>query len=405
VGVAAGKVPVMPKTLAPLHIFKAGRYVALSGDVVEFSDADVAEIAQSYDPALMRAPLVIGHPKLDAPAYGWVESLQVNAGKLIAKFEAGTVNQEFADLVEQKLYRTISASFYGRTAPGNPTPGKLYLKHVGTLGATPPAVKGLPEPQVVSFSGSQEGVLEFSEWDDITNASLWRRMREWLLEKFGVEAADRVCPAWDVTSLERGAEDALRQAPQADTPAFSDPADPDHKGAPVPPPLPQDDPAKIKERLAQVERELADAKAKEAKAKNDALHAENQSFADGLVSAAKWPKAHAEVLVATLDFAAAPAAQGGQVLEFGEGAERKPLATALRDAVSALPESVHFGEVATAGRAAGDALPGTLDFAAPAGSQVDVNSMALHRKVKAHQAAHPSLSYEGALTAVMAGGR
>ena len=394
----------MPKTLAPLHIFKAGSYVALSGDVVEFSDADLAEAAQSYDPALLRAPLVIGHPKLDAPAYGWVESAQASKGYLFATPETGTVNQDFAEMVENKLYRAISASFYGRNAPGNPTPGKLYLKHVGFLGATPPAVKGLPEPQVVSFAGSQEGVLAFGEWDDITNAGMWRRMREWLIEKFGAEVANRVCPTWDVAALERGAEDELRQAQQtADdtgTPSFSDPvADPANKGTSVPT---QDDPAKLKERLAALERELTESKAKETKAKNDAIHAENLSFAEGLVAAAKWPKAHTEVLVATLDAVALAQASAGSVLEFAQGDTKAPVLATFKAALGAMPATVEFGEMATRTDAAANGT-GTLEFANPDGAQVDQARMALHRKVKAYQARHAGTGYEAALAAVQAG--
>ncbi|MET4129062.1 hypothetical protein ACSSV6_002357, partial [Roseovarius sp. MBR-38] len=44
----------------PLHIFRAGRHTAMSGQSLEFSEAQVSAIAAAYDPALHEAPIVIG---------------------------------------------------------------------------------------------------------------------------------------------------------------------------------------------------------------------------------------------------------------------------------------------------------------------------------------------------------
>ena len=72
----------MNKPAAALHIFRAGTHVAADGKSYSFSEADVADLAASYDPQLSRAPLVVGHPKTDDPAYGWTGSLRFEAGNL-----------------------------------------------------------------------------------------------------------------------------------------------------------------------------------------------------------------------------------------------------------------------------------------------------------------------------------
>ena len=117
----------------------------MSGDTLTFLESDLAATAAAYDPEKHKAPLVIGHPKDNAPAYGWTSALSFTDGLLKAVPDA--VNQQFADWVNAGFYKKISASFYPPGASANPVPGVYYLRHIGFLGAQPPAVKGLPEPE------------------------------------------------------------------------------------------------------------------------------------------------------------------------------------------------------------------------------------------------------------------
>ena len=48
-------------------IFRAGRHRTITGQEVEFSEADLNAIAAAYDTAVHEAPLVIGHPKTVRP--------------------------------------------------------------------------------------------------------------------------------------------------------------------------------------------------------------------------------------------------------------------------------------------------------------------------------------------------
>lgn len=148
----------------PLHIFKSGSHTAMSGQALEFSESDLQATVAAYDPAKHEAPLVVGHPQHDMPAYGWVAGLQF--------FETGShpglhatpkqVNPEFAEMVKQGAFKKISASFYAPNAPGNPVPGVYYLRHVGFLGAHAPAIKGLKTPELAHFSEDEEGVISFA---------------------------------------------------------------------------------------------------------------------------------------------------------------------------------------------------------------------------------------------------
>ena len=121
-------------------IFKPGKHRAMNGKEYEFTDADVAAIAAAYTPAVHQSPAVIGHPSIDAPAYAWTDALEFDGAVLWARLKDVAAN--FSEWVKQGWYRNISASFY--PPEQSPVAGKWYLKHVGFLGAAPPAVAGLP---------------------------------------------------------------------------------------------------------------------------------------------------------------------------------------------------------------------------------------------------------------------
>ncbi|WP_217994839.1 hypothetical protein [Methylogaea oryzae] len=66
--------------------------------------------ARAYDPATHEAPIVVGHPAMDAPAYGWVSAVAYADGALSATPDQ--VDPAFAELVAAGRYKKISASFY-----------------------------------------------------------------------------------------------------------------------------------------------------------------------------------------------------------------------------------------------------------------------------------------------------
>lgn len=312
------------------------------GEPIEFAASQLDASAAAYDPAKWRAPLVVGHPKTNAPAYGWVGKLASSSVGLEA--EPADVEPAFAEMVNAKRFANISASFWAPDAPGNPVPGVYYLRHVGFLGAVPPAIKGLRTPE---FAEAESGIVEFSEWDDVDNAGLWRRMREWLISKFSMEEADQVVPSYLVGNLEQSAQQEVAEA-QAEAsstlpaPAFAAPI---HQEPPVTP-----------EEKAALEAENARLRAQLAASDAATRHQGNVAFAEGLLTSGRLAPAHQGMAVAVLDFMGSQA----EVIEFGEGDDKAPLADAFKAFLEGLPVAPEFSEeVATKERAAN----GVVDFA------------------------------------------
>ena len=157
----AAQIATLPTTLpGGIEIFRAGRHIDDAGVAHHFSDADVDGMAASYNPALREAPLTVGHPADNLPAYGWVKSVARNAGGVLT-IAPHNVEPQFAEMVAARRFPKRSASFYPPQAPNNPTPGKWYLRHVAFLGAQPPAIAGLKD---IQFSaGDADGAVNFSE--------------------------------------------------------------------------------------------------------------------------------------------------------------------------------------------------------------------------------------------------
>ena len=135
--------------MRPFEIFRAGRHVSMAGEALTFSAEDLVRAASVYDPRLREAPVIIGHPASEAPAYGWIASLAHASGRLTAA--PRNVDPAFAELVRARRFAKVSACFYRPNEPSNPSPGVWYLRHVGFLGAQPPAVKGLDPVRFASF--------------------------------------------------------------------------------------------------------------------------------------------------------------------------------------------------------------------------------------------------------------
>lgn len=207
--------------MTQIEIFRAGTHQPMQGAAVTITSDDLAAIAAAYDVALHEAPIVAGHPVHDAPAYGWVKGLTAKDGVLLA--ETGDVDADFAGLVKAGRFKKISASFYQPDSPANPKPGAWHLRHVGFLGAMPPAVKGLRN---ASFADGETGVVDFAGEMDVAYdlaaplARFLRRMREWFLTApgGGLDVADSLAPSWEIDAIASAADRAIARA----APAFSE---------------------------------------------------------------------------------------------------------------------------------------------------------------------------------------
>jgi hypothetical protein len=365
-----------------LAIFRAGKHTSVDGRTLDFNDAALADLVASYDPAAAEAPIVVGHPQLDSPAYGWAKSLSVQDGVLYA--EPHQVEPTFAKAVNDGRYKKISASIYLPDSPGNPKPGHHYLRHIGFLGAAPPAVKGLPSAQ---FAEDQQPV-EFADGDSV--GGLIGRLLDKLTAR---EIAPALVDAIDAAQIGDPAAHFAERATArtTSTESTTETTMSDEKKA-----------AEFTERetkLSAQATQLTDREKRIAlqeklfgdRAKKDAHDAAVQ-FADQLVTAGKiLPRQKAGIVELQIALGGAPAVSFAE----GDATVEKPAAEVLKQFLADLPKQVDFAEKTPQGAVAA----GSADFAAPQGASVDTARLELHNKAKAHQAAHPGTSYSDAVKA------
>jgi len=334
-----------------LDIFRTGRHTDTNGTTAYFTEADLQASAEAYDPHLHEAPLVIGHPRTDAPAYGWVHRLLHQGDRLQAI--PHQVDPQFADLVNQGRYKKISAAFYNPDSPRNPKPGVWYLRHVGFLGAQPPSIKGLAS---ASFTDGEEGVMIFEE--EVAKASSLSTLLH--------SVVDMLVGAHQPVPTFAGSESYPAPAP-------AEPPKPSQKEEIVMPT--QEELAAREAALKQREEELA--------AREAATRAiEFQAYAEGLIQQGKLLPCHRSLIINLLS-----SLSGKDTIAFDEGDKKVTMtkADALKKFLSELPKQVELSEVA----GPTTDFPG-MEFAAPPGSIVDAALLEIHRKALAYQAAHKS---------------
>jgi len=130
-------------------IFRTGEHTDASGKTRKWTEEDLDKIVSSYDPKKHEAPIVVGHPKDNTPAFGWIRSLKRVGDTLMAL--PGQLVPEFVEAVKNGIYKKRSIALYP----------DLSLKHVGFLGGAAPAVKGLAD---VDFAAEEESAcIEFGE--------------------------------------------------------------------------------------------------------------------------------------------------------------------------------------------------------------------------------------------------
>jgi hypothetical protein len=147
----------MPKDIWK-EVFKAGLHTDAGGNEKDWTIEDLDTIAAKYNNQLPdekhEAPVVIGHPVNNSPAYAWVDELKRDGERLLAKFNQ--LDPEFEQLIRDGKYKKVSIALYP----------DMMLRHVGYLGAVPPAVKGLKD---TNFN-SDEAFVELMFEENSTNA-------------------------------------------------------------------------------------------------------------------------------------------------------------------------------------------------------------------------------------------
>ncbi len=329
--------------MKPIHIFKTGTHTDMHGTVMSFSERDLATAVSAYDPKKHQAPLVVGHPKTDTPAFGWVNALTAKDGNLYATPEQ--VNLAFSEQVQAGAYKKVSACFYPPNSPHNPVKGTYYLRHVGFLGAEPPAIKGLDPVEFsegIDDTVNVEFELSFSEQAEstpTTDSKLMNALKvigsyffgegEAHSDDVGVDTPTQTT-AKPITKTPSNSPQSYKQAgggqkAEGELETTQSTTEQDTTMTPEQIKALQEENEKLK-------KEKADAEAKQAQAEAEALQQANAEFAEGLVNDNKIAPKDKELVSALLD--GLDRADSVKPLEFGEGRNKTSLKQALKDKFS-----------------------------------------------------------------------
>lgn len=283
-----------------IEVFKTGTHTDSNGNTRTWTEEDLDTIVRKYVPEEHEAPVVIGHPKDNAPAFGWVERLERNGNVLYAKLK--DLVPEFVEAVKKGLYKKRSVSFYP----------DLTLRHIGFLGAMPPAVKGLAD---VKFSEA-DVTIEFIEYPDYRInivGDIFRRLREWLIEKFDKDTADRIINDWEILKLQE-IEDLYMNREKKEF-------------------MERD---KLKEEIVRLKNELQEEKAKQRKT-------EFSIFCETLVDEGKVTPAMKPLV---MDFMEILSCSGEFEFSEADGKVKAHPIEKFKEFLRSLPKQVEFGEVA-----------------------------------------------------------
>ncbi len=331
----------------------------MDGTVLEITVDDLGQAVAAYRPDRHEAPLVVGHPRHDAPAWGWVNALRLVDGEL--HIIPRQVDPVFAELVSTGRYKKISASFYTPRSPNNPVPGVYYLRHVGFLGAQSPAVKGLPD---ASFEERESGVVLLENTFSFSGAGK--------LETRPPEPTQS-----STTTMEHDMSE--KQQALASKEAELNKKERELNGRE----------ARFQERESKLNEELQEVQRRQ-----------SIEFVDRLIREGRLLPRHREgvlAFMACLDSGSEVAFSEGEGDEAGGAAGETMSAQAFfKRFLSELPVHVDYGEQSGEG---GEAAPETIHFAAPNGYAVDPAGLTIHRKILAYARAN-STDYITAALAV-----
>ena len=296
--------------------------------------------------------MVVGHPQMDAPAYGWIDGLRRTGDRLQAKLR--DIDPAFREAVEAGRYAGRSVALENDVTDG------YRLQHLGFLGGAAPAVKGLAPTQ---FSATPAHTYRFAasdmeSWGWAALARLLRRLREWLIEKKGVERADGLIADWEIEQVNdaKARSDAPATAFAAADDDAAAQAAPAQEGTNKEGEMPDDD-----KKMAAADaaaREALEAERETLEAERKALQAEHAAFAEAErrrtaetelaahVAAGRVLPAEQDGLAA---FMAGLSNDDGAIFTFAAGdggAEREatPLAY-FSGFLDRLPQRVPYGEI------------------------------------------------------------
>ncbi len=196
-----------------IEVFRVGTWTSGEGKTRTWTLADLDRIVAATEPKLAAegVPAVIGHPKTDAPAWGWVHAIKREGDRLVVRFR--DLVPEFVEMVRQRRFTNRSIAVRE----------DLSIQHIGFLGAVPPAVQGLA-PIALSAAASL-AVFEFPAHvaKEETRMTFMEKLKQFLglAEELGIKvdapplAKPPVDPGAPKTFSEADVKAAAAQAAEA----------------------------------------------------------------------------------------------------------------------------------------------------------------------------------------------
>lgn len=198
-----------------IEIFRAGKHTDSGGTTRNYDRKFLEKVVANFNSAEHEPPVVVGHPQDNTPAFGWTRALRINGDALEAQF--GDTDDEFETLVRDGKFRKRSAAFYL---------DEPALRHVGFLGAQPPALKGLRE---IQFNDGDQSPVEifFNEGKIMSNEKEaaqeeTRTFKEWMKEFFGGGAQQPAPANFTETNVKNLIAEAVQTAKAEFSAEFSE---------------------------------------------------------------------------------------------------------------------------------------------------------------------------------------
>lgn len=194
-----------------IDVCRAGTWRDMAGREVGIDEARLDRIVAAHgagDPA----PVVVGHPETDAPAFAWIDGLRRSGDRLQARLR--DIAPAFREAVEAGRYAGRSIALQGDT-----------LRHLGFLGGRAPAVPGLaptqfaarPETVILLAEVTLAGGMKYAAaWGAL--ARMLRGMRERIIAADGQDAADAAIPDYEIEALAEIAREAAEAGEAAGAP-------------------------------------------------------------------------------------------------------------------------------------------------------------------------------------------
>lgn len=381
----------MSKSKKPRRIetFRPGKHTSSQGVELVFTAEQLQDLAAAYDPVGAPAPIVLGHPTMDAPAYGWAASFSYDAERERLDADLGdNLDPQFTAAVEAGKFRKVSLALFPPSHSANPKPGHWYPRHIGFLGAAAPAVTGLKpvtftDGQPFHFDAGSDRDLVEVEFACAANGWAVRdalgRIRDFLIDQFGLEKADKALPSYLVESVN-----------PPESPAYVAPGAPTTTEE-VTMNAPQKTPAELQAEIDRLNEANKILTANAAKSVRERAVGDASSFCAQLVTERKLRPADVDALAAAL----VPAFMAEPVTFGAEGATKtESPAAVLRRVLGAAKPVIDTSEKAPG--TDDSATNGTPAFTAPHGAEVNPEQDRVYRKAKELQAKNPNLTFADA---------